>query len=166
MILHTTTRSPFSILLRRIPSSSTSWLSRVKQAMEDQCPSGSSGKYPVLSSYPNLATCIHEAMPAVESLTARSAFMVLRLIFVAAALMSFASKAVAFEIWFGPPDNVTQKATDYHKFFDDPASWAKAAKHVSTFEMAGNYLVRSPPSIVQKEVSLLKSLNIPLSVVI
>lgn len=87
-------------------------------------------------------------------------------ILVAAATMLAAvpCAARAAEIWFAPPDTVTQKNRDFPALFDNPGLWARAAGSTAVFSVTERYLVTAPAAVVQHQLAVLRAHNIRLDV--
>jgi hypothetical protein len=56
-----------------------------------------------------------------------------------------------------PPALCLCPVVDFPRLFDDPQSWATAAKHVAIFEFPVNYLLRTPPTTVKRQLEWLRS---------
>ena len=76
------------------------------------------------------------------------------------------SSAAPQDVWFAPPDSIAQRSQDFHKFFDDPNSWATAAEHTRVFVTTINYLTEAPKEEVGRALALLRAKGIKVSVMI
>src|SRR4051794_9663174 len=85
------------------------------------------------------------------------------LIALGCSMMLFTGKpahADAPVFWLAPPD----KRGDFHEFFEHPELWSQSARKTDTFSLNAPYLLSSPPETVKRQVAVLKSLGIKISV--
>ena len=68
------------------------------------------------------------------------------------------------ELWFAPPDDVTQHGADFHALFAHPEQWRAAARGVSVFTIPVGYLLHTPTGVVRRELAVLRGLGIRLDV--
>jgi hypothetical protein len=67
------------------------------------------------------------------------------------------------ELWLSPADDVTQHGADFHRFFDEPASWAATARRISVFAIPAHHLLRAPKAAAQRELDWLRGHGIKLA---
>ena len=72
--------------------------------------------------------------------------------------------AAPSELWLSPADDVTQHNPDIHAYFDHPELWSSAAGHMRVFSLPINYLLRSPPDVIHRELDRLRALHLALNV--
>jgi hypothetical protein len=69
------------------------------------------------------------------------------------------------EIWLAPPDNIAQpNAIDFQGFVQSPQSWKNSAGHIRVLSITATYLLRAPPSDVQKLLRQIETYRLLLTV--